>query len=166
MTALRSLERLRLRAIGLLAAMFIAGALAGAGLTRALGPRGREPPPPPGMMLYAHLGLDREQEARARAIFEAHRPELDAVLRDALPRARAIQDAIDREMRAYLTPEQARRLDEMKAAPPPPGGPRMPGMGPMGPAGPGPGRPPPPGMPGPFLGAPPPEPGPQPPPPR
>ncbi len=144
MTALRSLEGLRLRAIGLLAAMFIAGALTGAGLTRALEPRHLGPPPhPPGMALYGQLGLDREQEARARAIFEAHRPELDAVLRDALPRARAVQETVDREMRAILTPEQARRLEELKAAMPPPPG--MPGMGP------GPGEPP-------AGGRPPPEP--------
>lgn len=158
MTALRSLQALRFRAIGLLAAMFLAGALAGAGLTRALGPRHPERPPHPGMELYARLGLSQDQQERARAIFEAHRPDLDAVLREMLPRARAVQEAIDREMRGYLTPEQKRRLDEIKAAPPPPPPSERPWFGP-------PPGPPPSGMPGigPFPGAPPPpEPGPEP----
>jgi hypothetical protein len=160
MTALRSLQAPRLRAIGLLAAMFLAGALTGTGLMRALEPRPPERLPYPGMEIYARLGLSREQQERARAIFEAHRPDLDAVLREMLPRVRAVEEAIDREMLAYLTPEQARRLDEIKAAPPPPPpGPPPPGMPPPGM--------PPPGMPrmGPFPGVPsPPESGSEPPP--
>jgi Spy/CpxP family protein refolding chaperone len=138
MTAFASLGQVKLRAIALLAAMFLAGALAGAGLGRLLEPRGG--PHPPGMGPYARLGLTPEQQARARAIFEAHRGELDAILSEAMPRVRKVQDSIDLEMREVLTPEQRDRLARLQAESPP-GMPGMPGMGPP-PDGPPPGPPP------------------------
>jgi Spy/CpxP family protein refolding chaperone len=136
MTALASLGALRLRALALLLVVFVAGGFAGAGLARLHAPRWPHPPPP-GAGPYSQLGLTADQEARAQQVFEKHRAELDAILHETMPRVRAVQDTIDAEMRSVLTPDQIRRLDELKAnAPPPPPG--MPGMGPP------PGLPPPP----------------------
>jgi Spy/CpxP family protein refolding chaperone len=139
MTTLASLGQVRLRAILLLAAMFLAGALSGAGLALVAGPRHHRPPR--GLSPFGELDLSAAQQARAKEIFERHRPELDAVVRETMPRVHAIQDTIDKEMEAVLTPDQARRLKETKAwlPPPPPG---LLGMGPP-PEGPPPGAPPP-----------------------
>ena len=162
MTTLASLGALRLRAVGLLAVVFLSGALAGAGLAPLL--RGRHYPPsapfpPHGDGPFHELGLTPDQEARAHQIIEKHRDELDAIWKEAMPRVRAVQDTIDAELRAtVLTPEQSRKLDELKAhgPPPPPAG--APGMGP-GPMMPPPPPGPPPSAPSPMqLPPPPPEP--------
>lgn len=139
---------MRLRAVALLAGMFVVGVVTGTGLLRAMGPpppRPGGPPgqPPPGMELYARLGLSPDQMEKAHAVLERHRPELEAIVRDTMPRVRGVQDAVDREVRAFLTPEQAARLEALKRELPPPGlgapPPGAPGLPPHGP--------PPPGMP-------------------
>ena len=146
---MNDLGNMRLRAFVLLAGMFVVGAFAGAGLVRFLGRPNLPPPRPPGMELFARLGLTPDQEAKTRAIIEKHRPELDAIVQETMPRVRAVQDVIDRELAAVLTPDQQRRLEELKRHLPPPGR-HGPGMGPgMGPP------PGPPGMPPPPLAPPP-----------
>jgi hypothetical protein len=155
-------RRLHLWTALILLGVFLAGAATGAGLAHVL-----RPPPRPagrgGMLppLLSELGLSPEQAEEARAIFERHRPEIEAAIQESFPRVRAIQDRADAEIRALLTPEQARRFEASRSRRPP-----LPGMGPgMGPHGPG--RPgfeppgPPPGEPPP--GAPPPGDGPPPP---
>jgi Spy/CpxP family protein refolding chaperone len=94
---------------------------------------------PHGLPPFLHeLDLTDKQEQDARAIFEKHRPELDAILRESFPRVRAVNDRIDAEIRALLTPEQQKKFDELRA--------RRPRHGPGRPGeGPGPGEPPPPG---------------------
>lgn len=68
-------------------------------------------------------------ESRGRCsvhrILERHRPDLEAILRETFPRVRAISELTEREVRAILTPEQQRQLDQLKARrrPPPPGPP-------------------------------------------
>jgi Spy/CpxP family protein refolding chaperone len=119
----------------LLLAIFLAGGLAGFGLASALPAsfaRWHHHGPPPLPRQFEELGLSADQEARARAIFERARPELDAVLQESYPRVRAINDRMEAELRAILTPEQRQRLDAMKARRPPgpPGGPDFPGGGP------------------------------------
>jgi len=116
-----SLGQLKLRAIALLVGMFLAGGLAGVGLGRQFRPhRVHNPEPPP----YDQLGLSPAQEVRAREIFERHRAELDAIVQQTMPRVEAVQEAIDQEMRATLTPDQIRTLDRLRANRPP----RPPGL--------------------------------------
>ena len=158
MNTLASLGQVRMRAIALLAVMFIAGALAGAGVSRMVDYRHR-PPRPPWMGPFGELGLTAEQDARVRAVFEKHRPELDAILAETRPKVREVQKAIDDDLSAILTPEQLHKLQQLKGDGrlPPPSFP--PGLGPHG-AGPAPGL-----LPPPPIGMPPPPgpgPGPQP----
>jgi len=112
------LGSLRLRAFGLLAAMFAVGAVAGAGISRLAAPRPLHLGPP-GMDLLGQLALSAEQRTKADKIFERHRPELDAILRETMPRVRQVQETIDREVRDLLDPGQARRFDELRANRPP-----------------------------------------------
>jgi len=130
----KSPARVRVTTALVLFAMFLAGLATGAALCRLGMPR---PPHPPGLPLPHELGLSREQEEKAAAIRERYRPDLDAVLKDAMPRVRAIEDRMGSDLRGILTPEQARRLVEFEAKHPPPGPPGLP---------PGPPPPPPPGM--------------------
>jgi Spy/CpxP family protein refolding chaperone len=153
-------RRLHLWTALILLGVFLSGAAAGAGLAHFLRPPPRPAGPPGrGGMLpppLVELGLSPEQAEKARAIFERHRPELEAAIQDSFPRVRAIQERAEAEVRALLTPEQAARFDAVRARRPP-----FPGMGHgMGPPGPGPR-----GMepPGPPAGEPPPG---EPPPPR
>lgn len=114
---------------------FLAGAAAGAGVSRALGPPrhlggpGAGPGPEGRPPFPRELELTAAQEAQARAIFERHRPAIDAVIRETFPRVRAAQEEMERELRTILTPAQARTLDELAARRPPlpPGGPGAPG---------------------------------------
>ena len=149
------------RRIHLLAALvvltaFLAGAVAGIGLQRwaAPPPAPREAPPlPPGAnRVPPHLralGLTAEQERQAAEIFERHKPEMEAVLREAYPRMREVVERTQKEIRALLDPEQQRKLDEMEKHGPPWGRHPPPGDGPPG------GMGPPPGLPHPGLGPPP-----------
>src|SRR5512137_1109960 len=126
-------------------AAFLAGAVAGVGLQRWASPpppprHGPPPHPGPGAAgLPPHLrdlGLTPEQERKVTEIFERHRPELEAAIREAYPRIQAVVDAAQAETRAVLDPEQRRKLDEReKLGPPwltrpPPGGGPHPGGGP------------------------------------
>lgn len=139
-------RRLHLWTALVLVAVFTAGAATGAGLAWALRPDGPpRPPPRPGAPRHgadglppplAGLGLSPEQERGVRAILEARRPELEKAIEEAFPRVRAVQDSIDREIAALLTPEQAARFEAQRNRRS-----ARPGPGPMGA--------PPPGMPGP-----------------
>ena len=97
---------------------FSAGVLVGAGVDRYFRPHRMGPP-----ILRLPLGeleLTPDQDARVRAIIDAHRAELEGIVRSSFPRVRAIHERIDAEVRAILTPEQRRRLDEIQARRPPP----------------------------------------------
>jgi Spy/CpxP family protein refolding chaperone len=144
-------RRIHLWTAVVLLAVFLAGGVTGAGLVWATRPRDPRPAGPrpridglPGPL--AELGLTPEQVAKARAVVESHRAELQAAVEESFPRVRAVQDRVDAELRALLTPEQAARFDEMRRRRPPLRGPGFggppPGEPPGGPRGGPPGAPP------------------------
>jgi Spy/CpxP family protein refolding chaperone len=110
---------------------FLAGAITGAGVYHWVAPHHGRPPHGPGGPPFGELDLSDEQDAKLHSIMEAHRPELEAVLRETFPKVRAVHEKIDREVRAILTPPQQKRFDRWKADHPdtgrPPDGP---GFGP------------------------------------
>jgi Spy/CpxP family protein refolding chaperone len=117
--------------------VFLAGAVAGAGVYAWLRPPA--PPmmgPPPGGLPgpLRELNLTPEQREQAKAIFEKHRATVEALIQESFPRVRAAQEQMDRELRAILTEEQARKFDELRARHPPrpPGGPGRGGPPPDG----------------------------------
>jgi hypothetical protein len=68
---------------------------------------------------WGYLNLTAEQNTRARAIADRHRPEMDAAIRSIFPQLGAIDRQMEMELRTMLTPEQAASLDQMKARRPP-----------------------------------------------
>lgn len=126
--------RVRLLTALLLLGVLIAGGVAGAGVAILLGPRpGPGPAGHPSIIgPFADLGLSADQERRVRAVLEKHRPRVEKVWREMMPRLRAVGEDVEREIRGLLTDEQRRRLDEKKARrpgppplpPPPPPPPR------------------------------------------
>ncbi|HTJ44378.1 MAG TPA: hypothetical protein VL463_19880 [Kofleriaceae bacterium] len=144
MRAVESPQRARLLGAIVLAGMFAAGAVFGVGLAKWSAPPARDDrrPPPPGMgpppaseVMIRELALDDAQIETLRSIERSHKGELDAIVRDTVPRVKAVLDQIEEELRPHLRPDQIRRLEDWrKRRPPPP----MPGMPP-------PGMPPPPG---------------------
>ena len=158
-TSERGSRRVRLVTGLVLAGVFAAGAVSGLGLARWLGPRAPPPPGPPIMRAFHQLGLSAEQQRQTREILESHKPELEAILRETFPRVRAVNEQVSEELRAILTPEQARRLTRLEAQLPPethpPGHPPPMGERPPQGRGPPPHGFPPPGM-GPYPHGPPP----------
>jgi Spy/CpxP family protein refolding chaperone len=134
MTTERSPRQIRLLTALLLFGTFLFGAVAGGGLSQwnhrsPHGPRPFAPflPGPPGA-----LNLTPVQEAKAHEITERYRPQLEAILRANFPKVQALNEQMEKELRALLTPEQTKILNEMKAhrPPMPPGGPMHAGEGP------------------------------------
>ncbi len=133
---LESLGRVRAQAIAFLAVAFVVGALCGAAVDTLV--RSRRPPPPAMMhdglppFLQA-LDLTPAQRDTIRTILRRGRPRMDRIVRESMPRLRAVTDSVRAEIRSILTSEQRAVFDSI--APP-----DMP-MGP-GPGGPFGGRPP------------------------
>ena len=63
---------------------------------------------------FEELGLTDAQKGAIEQIFVRAQPRTDAVLRDALPRLRAVTDSINAEIQAVLTPEQRRQLGRVE----------------------------------------------------
>ena len=134
MTSERSPRQIRLLTALLLFGTFLFGAVAGSGLSHwtqrhSYPPRPQAPflPGPPGA-----LNLTPAQEVKAHEITERYRPQLEAILRANFPKVQALNEQMEKELRALMTPEQIKILDEMKAHRPPMplGGPMQPGEGP------------------------------------
>jgi hypothetical protein len=106
----------RARALAVLVFVFLAGAAAGVGLAPLVRPPPREGVPD----ILRELDLTPDQETEARRIIDAHGPEVEKVLADALPRLRAIHEQVERELRVILSDSQRRELDRLKASRPPP----------------------------------------------
>jgi hypothetical protein len=109
-----------------LVGVFAAGALFGAGLVHWRAPD--HPPRPPGPIeaMIHELALDPEQVHALQAIEQAHRGELDAIVRATQPKVRDVLFAIEDELRPRLRPEQVQRLEAWRARRPPPPPPPMP----------------------------------------
>jgi Spy/CpxP family protein refolding chaperone len=136
-----SRRRIRVVAAMVLAGTFLLGVLTGVGVAILLGPRHGSPLPPSPLH---ELNLTAEQTERLHALQERYRPQLEQILREAMPKARAIQEKIESEMREVLTPEQRAKLDALTSRaprigpPPPPGTPWPPPPGgpqPLAPSG-------------------------------
>jgi Spy/CpxP family protein refolding chaperone len=78
------------------------------------GPGGRGWGRGPGRV-FDKLGLDAEQDRKIRAIFEARRGRFEQVMSEVRPKMQALREETDREIRAVLTPEQAVKLDALRA---------------------------------------------------
>src|SRR2546427_4642274 len=103
------LNRSKLAAVGLLAAVFVAGGLAGWGGREAAERGGRGPGRGPDAMvayLSRELDLSPAQRDSVRAIFTRHRPETDALWAQVRPRFDSIKTRMRAEIDAQLTPDQ------------------------------------------------------------
>jgi Spy/CpxP family protein refolding chaperone len=109
----------RLLVLGSFAALFAAGAAAGVAWERA---RGGGDPQFRVMVdggraridAFNELGLTDDQRRRIEQVFVRAQPRTDAVLKETLPRLRAVTDSINQEVQAVLTPEQRRRLGRLE----------------------------------------------------
>jgi Spy/CpxP family protein refolding chaperone len=122
------------------AAIFLSGLASGFAGSVLLHPR----PPPPGggpPPWLRELRLTDAQRVAAEVIFKRHHDDVDALMRETLPKVRARNEQMEQELAAVLSPEQRQQLEEIRARRPPP-------------------PPPPPGGPPGFEGRPPPPPGP------
>ena len=112
------LNRSKLAAVGLLAAVFVAGGLAGWGGREAVEHDGRGPGwgrGPEAMVAYLsrELDLSSAQRDSVRAIFARHRPETDSLWARVRPRFDSIKTRMRAEIDAQLTPEQRTRHQQL-----------------------------------------------------
>ncbi len=131
-------RRIRLWSVLVVVGVFLAGAIAGAGVfawvrppPHKWRPHHRDLP-----ALFTELDLTAEQSEKAKAIFEKHRATVESILKADFPRMRAADEQSNREFRSILTDVQRKKFDEIEARPRPG---RHKGFG---------GGPPPPGAPG------------------
>src|SRR3989449_11695528 len=110
------LNRSNLAAVGLLAAVFLAGGLAGWGGREAAERDDRGPHRGPDAMvayLSRELDLSSAQRDSVRAIFARHRPETDSLWARVRPRFDSIKTRMRAEIDAQLTPEQRIRHQQL-----------------------------------------------------
>ena len=117
------LNRSKLAAVGLLAAVFLAGGLAGWGGREAAerdghggrGGRGGGRRGPERMVAYLSRELDLSDAQRdsVRAIFARHRPETDSLWARVRPRFDSIKAKMRAEIDAQLTPQQRARHQQL-----------------------------------------------------
>src|SRR5438477_10763905 len=113
------LNKPKLAAVGLLAAVFVAGGLAGGGGReaverdeRGMGP-GRHGPAGIVAYLGRELDLSGAQRDSIRAIFARHRPETDALWTQVRPRFDSIKTRVRAEIDAQLTAEQRTKHQQL-----------------------------------------------------
>jgi Spy/CpxP family protein refolding chaperone len=112
------LNRSKLAAVGLLAAVFVAGGLAGWGGREAAArdarfPGGHHGPDALVAYLARELKLSDAQRDSVRAIFARHRPETDALWAQVRPHFDSIKARVRAEIDAQLTPEQRTRHQQL-----------------------------------------------------
>jgi phage host-nuclease inhibitor protein Gam len=98
----------------LLAGVFAAGALTGAGVHRWASPS-RRLPLEPFPQFIQDLHPSPAQESKAREIGERYRPKLEAILQEIEPRVSAVQDEMEAELSTILDEEQRRQLADFRA---------------------------------------------------
>lgn len=113
------LNRSKLAAVGLLAAVFLAGGLAGWGGREAADRDdhrpGRRGPDAMVDFLARELDLSAAQRDSVRAIFARHRPETDALWAQVRPRFDSIKTRMRAEIDAQLTPAQRTKHQQLIA---------------------------------------------------
>lgn len=106
------------RALGIVAllATFLAGAAAGAAMTRLFSRTQMNATLKTGDMsaVLDDLQLSSEQRLTADSILARSEPQTEATMRELAERLARIADSVDAQLRATLTPEQRRRLDQMQ----------------------------------------------------
>src|SRR5881392_3813717 len=114
------LNRSKLAAVGLLAAVFVAGGLAGWGGHEAAdhaGPGGgggsRRGPEKMIAYLSHELKLSSSQRDSVRAIFARHRPETDALWAQVRPRFDSLKARVRGEIDGQLTPAQRTKHQQL-----------------------------------------------------
>ncbi|PYP60598.1 MAG: hypothetical protein DMD40_00220 [Gemmatimonadetes bacterium] len=110
------LNRSKLAAVGLLAAVFVAGGLAGWGGREAAERDDRGPRRGPDALvkyLSRELDLSSAQRDSVRAIIARHRPETDSLWARVRPRFDSIKARMRTEIDAQLTPEQRARHQQL-----------------------------------------------------
>jgi hypothetical protein len=110
------MNRSKLAAVGLLAAVFLAGGLAGWGGREAAGHDEYGPRRGPDALvgyLSRELALSAAQRDSVRAIIVRHRPETDALWAQVRPRFDSIKTRMRAEIDAQLTPEQRARHQQL-----------------------------------------------------
>ncbi|OLC07955.1 MAG: hypothetical protein AUH41_09310 [Gemmatimonadetes bacterium 13_1_40CM_66_11] len=110
------LNRSKLAAVGLLAAVFLAGGLAGWGGREAAERDDRGPHRGPDALvayLSRELDLSSAQRDSVRAIIARHRPETDALWAQIRPRFDSIKARMRTEIDAQLTPKQRTRHQQL-----------------------------------------------------
>ena len=104
------LNRSKLAAVGLLAAVFVAGGLAGWGGREAADRDDRSPrrggPDALVAMLSKELDLNDAQRDSVRTIITRHHPDIEALWAQVRPRFDSIKTEMRAEIDAQLTPEQ------------------------------------------------------------
>jgi Spy/CpxP family protein refolding chaperone len=60
---------------------------------------------------FEKLDLSEDQQTRIRAIFETHRPVIDSLMGETMPRIRALRDSAETQIKEILTPEQREKFE-------------------------------------------------------
>jgi protein CpxP len=60
------------------------------------------------------LNLTPDQKAKIQPILDQARPQLEQIHREAMEKTKALMDNVRTQIRPMLTPEQQKKLDEMK----------------------------------------------------
>ncbi len=66
--------------------------------------------------LTKDLDLTPDQQAKVSPIVDQAKPQMEAIHREAMEKARAVMDAAEAQIRPLLTPQQQTKLDAMKKA--------------------------------------------------
>ena len=109
------MSKAAIRGVVLLGVVFLAGVLGGLALDRVVVAKKA---PPPGLSLKVpdvldQLDLSTAQRQMADSILQRSSPRSEAMMRELVPRFRAIADSVNAELAALLTVRQRAKLDSL-----------------------------------------------------